>query len=69
MKTAALEAGAWGCAISGAGPSILALCSEDKGQAVSRAMVRAWEAAGVASRAPVLNLQTAVSHWQPAESE
>ena len=67
VKAAALEAGAWGCAISGAGPSVLALCSEDCGIAVSRAMVKAWEAAGVASRAPVLNLQTAGSHWQPAE--
>ena len=67
VKAAALEAGAWGCAISGAGPSIIALCAEDKGQAVSRAMVKAWEAAGVASRAPVLNLQTSGSHWQPAD--
>ena len=67
VKAAALEAGAWGCAISGAGPSIIALCTEDKGLAVSRAMVRAWESAGVASRAPVLNLQTSGSHWQPAE--
>ena len=66
---AALEAGAWGCAISGAGPSILALCAEEKGQAVSRAMVRAWESAGVASRAPVLNLQTSGSHWQPEDAE
>jgi homoserine kinase len=32
-------------------------------------MVKAWEAAGVASRAPVLNLQTSGSHWQPAEDE
>ena len=69
VKQAAMDAGAWGCAISGAGPSILALCEEDKGPAVSRAMVKAWEAAGVASRAPVLNLQTSGSHWQPAEDE
>ena len=69
VKQAAIEAGAWGCAISGAGPSVLALCEEDKGPAVSRAMVKAWEAAGVASRAPVLNLQTSGSHWQPAEDE
>ncbi len=68
VKAAALEAGAWGCAISGAGPSIIALCAEDKGQAVSRSMVKAWEAAGVASRAPVLNLQTSGSHWQPADA-
>ena len=69
VKQAAMDAGAWGCAISGAGPSVLALCEEDKGPAVSRAMVKAWEAAGVASRAPVLNLQTSGSHWQPAEDE
>ena len=69
VKQAAMEAGAWGCAISGAGPSVLALCCEDKGPAVSRAMVKAWEAAGVASRAPLLNLQTSGSHWQPAEDE
>ena len=69
FKQAAMEAGAWGCAISGAGPSVLALCEEDKGPAVSRAMVKAWEAAGVASRATVLNLQTSGSHWHPAEDE
>ena len=69
VKQAAMDAGAWGCAISGAGPSVLALCEEDKGPAVSRAMVKAWEAAGGASRAPVLNLQTSGSHWQPAEDE
>lgn len=69
VKQAAMDAGAWGCAISGAGPSVLALCAEDTGMAVSRAMVRAWEAAGVASRAPVLNVQTTGSHWQPADDE
>ncbi|QNJ11114.1 homoserine kinase [Synechococcus sp. M16.1] len=69
VKQAAMDAGAWGCAISGAGPSVLALCEEDNGPAVSRAMVKAWEAAGVASRAPVLNLQTSGSHWQPADDE
>jgi homoserine kinase len=69
VKQAAMDAGAWGCAISGAGPSVLALCAEDKGMAVSRAMVRAWEAAGIASRAPVLNVQTTGSHWQPADDE
>lgn len=69
VRKAAIEAGAWGCAISGAGPSILALCSSDQGTAISRAMVRAWEAVGVASRAPVLNLQTSGSHWQSAIPE
>ncbi len=69
VKEAALAAGAWGCAISGAGPSILALCSEENGEDVSHAMVKAWKAAGVASRAPLLSLQTAGSHWQPQNTE
>jgi len=62
---AAISAGAFGCAISGAGPSILALCKEEKGRAISQSMVRAWEAEGVASRAPLLNLQTKGSTWYP----
>jgi homoserine kinase len=69
VREAAIQAGAWGCAISGAGPSILALCTEENGAAVSAAMVRAWEAEGVASRAPLLNLQTTGSHWQPKQAE
>ncbi|WP_320664218.1 homoserine kinase [Prochlorococcus sp. MIT 1223] len=57
VRTAAIKAGALGCAISGAGPSILALCEESQSRMVSQSMVRAWELAGVASRAPVLELQ------------
>jgi homoserine kinase len=65
VREAALEAGAWGCVISGAGPSLLALCSRSTAAAVSRAMVRAWEGEGVASRSEVLPLQQAGSRWQP----
>ncbi len=57
VREAAINAGAFGCAISGAGPSILALCKESHTRAVSHAMVRAWEGEGVASRAPILSLQ------------
>ena len=64
MRQAAIDAGAWGCVISGAGPSILALTGRDNAAAVSRAMVRTWEAEGVASRAEVLQLQQAGSRWQ-----
>tara|TARA_Y100000589_G_scaffold129563_1_gene123238 strand:- start:127 stop:1071 length:945 start_codon:yes stop_codon:yes gene_type:complete len=63
VKQAALEAGALGCAISGAGPSILALCREENGKLISQAMVKAWEKAGVASRAPFLNIQTEGSRF------
>lgn len=65
VREAAIKAGAWGCAISGAGPSVLALCNEQNGAQISRAMVKAWEAEGVASRAPVLSIQTEGSQWLP----
>lgn len=63
VRQAALDAGAWGCVISGAGPSLLALASADHAQAVSRAMVAAWEREGVASRAEVLQIQLSGSRW------
>ncbi len=69
VREAAMKAGAWGCAISGAGPSLIALCHESRGASVSQAMVRAWESAGVASRAPLVNLQTSGSKWRPASDE
>ena len=65
VKQAALEAGALGCAISGAGPSILALCKSENGKIISQAMVKAWEKAGVPSRAPFLNIQTEGSSYTP----
>jgi homoserine kinase len=64
VREAAMAAGAWGCVISGAGPSILALCPEDSAVAVSKTMVRAWEGAGVASRSQVLQLHQAGSRWE-----
>ena len=64
VKEAALEAGALGCAISGAGPSILALCKNEQGKTISQAMVKAWEKVGIASRAPFLNIHTAGSNFQ-----
>ena len=64
VKEAALEAGALGCAISGAGPSILALCKNENGKAISQAMVKAWEKAGVASRAPFLSIQRTGSNFE-----
>ncbi|MCT0218345.1 homoserine kinase [Synechococcus sp. CS-1329] len=63
VRQAALDAGAWGCVISGAGPSLLALSSADHAAAVGRAMVSAWEREGVASRAEVLRVQLSGSRW------
>ncbi len=69
VTEAAIQAGALGCAISGAGPSILALYkdeTEGTGRRISQAMVKAWESEGVASRAPLLKLQTLGSTWRPS---
>jgi len=68
VREAALEAGAWGCLISGAGPTLLALASASVAEAVSMAMVKAWQAEGVASTGAVLDLQMAGSRWEPLPS-
>ena len=68
VREAALEAGAWGCVISGAGPTLLALASASVAEAVSQAMVKAWEAEGVASTGAVLDIQMAGSRWEPLPS-
>ena len=65
VREAALEAGAWGCVISGAGPTLLALAPPQRAGAISEAMVEAWTAEGVSSRGEVLDLQTAGSRWEP----
>ena len=67
VRKAAIAAGAWGCVISGAGPSLLALCPPAKGEAVAEAMAKTWESHGVGSRALPLKLQTGGSRWRKAE--
>ena len=58
VRKAAMDAGAWGCVISGAGPSLLALCPPEKGRAVAEAMEKRWEQEGVHTRALPLKLQS-----------
>ena len=65
VREAALAAGAWGCVISGAGPTLLALAPAAKAAAVGEAMVKAWQAEGVASHGQVLDLQLSGSRWEP----
>jgi homoserine kinase len=65
VREAALEAGAWGCVISGAGPSLLALCRAEVAEAVRLAMVDRWRREGVEARAENLGLQTEGSVWKP----
>jgi homoserine kinase len=50
-KAAALEAGALGCSISGAGPAVFAFAaSEDSASRIGEAMIAAYESRGVAAR-------------------
>lgn len=65
VREAAMEAGAWGCVISGAGPSLLALAPEDRAAAVGEAMTHAWLGEGVSSHSAVLGLQEGGSTWAP----
>ena len=52
--------------ISGAGPTLLALCNAEVAQAVEASMVQAWQGEGVEARGAVLDLQTEGSRWQKA---
>ncbi|MEB3304364.1 MAG: homoserine kinase [Cyanobacteriota bacterium] len=65
VRQAALDAGAWGCVISGAGPSLLALAAQEQAQEVGQAMELAWHSCGVTSRHAVLGLQQSGSAWTP----
>ena len=47
VKKAVIEAGAYGCSISGAGPSIFAICSEDKAKHVGEVMREEFTRNGV----------------------
>lgn len=51
VKRAALDSGALGASISGAGPTVFAWCSRDRSDAVEKAMVEAFADHGIAARA------------------
>jgi len=51
VREAALEAGATGVTVSGAGPSVLAVCREGERRKIAGTMVEAFEDAGVSARA------------------
>jgi homoserine kinase len=58
VYAAAIGAGAHGLVISGAGPTLLALCPIAQAEAVRQAMGAAWEKANVSAIAMVLPLDT-----------
>lgn len=56
VYSAAVNAGAYGLVISGAGPTLLALADTEKAEVVSQAMKSAWQEAGVGAQAKVLKV-------------
>lgn len=56
VYSAALNAGAYGMVISGAGPTLLALVSTDKAQDVCQAMESAWQKEGVVPEVKILKV-------------
>jgi homoserine kinase len=65
VAEAARRAGALGCVLSGAGPSLLAVARDDA-DVVARAMERALATAGIGGRARALAVDTAGAVVQPA---
>ena len=53
VQRAALQAGAWACTLSGAGPALFAITEEAHAGAIARAMGAAWKTRGVAASARV----------------
>ncbi|HEY9648506.1 MAG TPA: homoserine kinase [Chroococcidiopsis sp.] len=64
VQAAALQAGAYGLVISGAGPTLLALTHPSHAEAVTVAMHTAWATAGIHAEVQMLRLdhQGAIAH-------
>lgn len=58
VHTAALQAGAYELAISGAGPTLLALVHPSQATAVEQAIATAWQAEGIVASVRSLSLDT-----------
>ncbi len=59
VQRAAIAAGAHGVVISGAGPTLLALGTENKARAIADVMAHAWKSCGTAAQAHVLAINNA----------
>lgn len=55
-QATALAAGAWGCSLSGSGPSVFAVAEEAQAEGVAQAMVQAFQNAGVPAEARLCRL-------------
>jgi homoserine kinase len=58
VKKAAINAGAYGMVISGAGPTLLALTNPDNAQKTATEMKNAWQQVGINSEVKILALDT-----------
>ena len=67
VRQAARTAGAYEVAISGAGPTLLALTHGDQATAVASAMQQAWQAQGVGAIAKVLQLDLNGTRLHPPQ--
>jgi homoserine kinase len=57
VQAAALDQGAVGCTLSGAGPAIFAVAQRDRAATVGEAMAAAWDGAGVPCRVRICRLE------------
>jgi len=71
VREAAIDAGACGLVISGAGPTLLAICQRDRANTVATAMRQAWKQAEIDAEVKTLELDqngtqvsTSISHKQ-----
>jgi homoserine kinase len=58
VQRGAIEAGAYGMVMSGAGPTLLALCDRQSATEVEAAMAAAWTQEGVSVTTKVLQIDT-----------
>lgn len=67
VRTAALSKGALGCSISGAGPTVFALCLESDAREVRHAMEQAFAAQGVETDKWIVSVQSGGAHVVSSE--
>lgn len=67
VRAAALQRGALGCSISGAGPTVFALCLESDARAVRTAMEQAFAAQGIETDKWIVSVQSGGAHVVSSE--
>jgi homoserine kinase len=67
VRAAALHEGALGCSISGAGPTVFALCLERHARAVRNAMVEVFASLGTETDKWIVPVQSGGAHVVSSE--